>query len=160
MISVALIGAMTTGCYTTTLIPAPEVVRLSVNGAPPGAPRVVRDVEGELVTIGEKFTLTIEPRSGLPPAWEQWRATTPPIKSPFAAELRGPMLILQGQADPMVTQVPLAYVQQIRVRELSAGKTAGFVIGVSLGGLAALVGTAFLIALTGSRPVSSGGSLE
>jgi hypothetical protein len=147
-VAVALIGAMTTGCYTTTLIHPMEVPRLSVNGSIPGQPHPVRNLSGEVVTIGDEFSLQIDPRADLPPEWAHWGKTAPPIKSPFLAEIRGPMLVLQGAKDPRVIPVPLAYVQQVRVREYSHGQTAGLAIGATVGGLAVIAGIGFLVVLT------------
>jgi hypothetical protein len=147
ILSIALIGALTTGCYTTTLIPPREVLLLGVNGSPPGD-RVVHDVNGDEVTIGHNITVNVETTPGLPPGWAQWSATAPRIKSPFAAEVRGPLLLLQTEGDPHVTQVPLAYVQQIRVREFSPPKTVGLSIGATVGAVALFVGVGFLLAAT------------
>ena len=80
--------------------------------------------------------------------WAHWGATSSPIKSPLAAEIRGPMLVLQGAKEPSVTQVPLAYVQRVRVREYSAGKTAAVAVGATVGGLAVLTGIGFLLILS------------
>jgi hypothetical protein len=151
-LAVALIGAMTTGCYTTTMISPTEVPRLAVTPASlPGDSHTVQDLDGKLVTIGDTFSLKIDPRPDLPPQWAQWNATAPPIKSPLAAELRGPMLVIQGQQDPMLTQVPLAYVQRVRVREYSHAKTAGFSVGMTLAGITLFVGIGFLVAATAQR---------
>ncbi len=152
-VAVALIGAMTTGCYTTTLIHPTEVLRLSVNGSIPGQPHPVRDLGGKVVTIGDEFSLQIDPRPDLPPEWAHWGKTAPPIKSPFLAEIRGPMLVLQGAKDPRVIPVPLAYVQQVRVREYSHGETAAVAIGATVGGLAALVGLGFLVVLSTANTI-------
>lgn len=145
-LAVALIGVMTAGCYTTTMIAPTEVPRLAIAAAPPDEPRTVHDLAGNVVTIGDRFTLRIQPRPDLPPAWAQWGELSSPIKSPFAAELRGPMLMLQSQDDPAVVQVPLAYVQHVRVREYSSGKTAGLAIGATVAGIALFVGIGFAIA--------------
>lgn len=148
---VVLLGAMTTGCYTTTLIPPDEVLRLAVNGSMAGEPLTVHDVNDAVVSIGDKYSVKIDPRPDLPPAWAQWSAAAPAIKSPFVAEVRGPMLLLESERDPQVTQVPLAYVKQIRVREYSHGKTAALSIGLTLGGVVLFVGVGLLIAAT-ARP--------
>jgi hypothetical protein len=150
-LTVALIGAMTTGCYTTTLIPPDEVLRLAVNGSMPDERRTVHDLNDQVVHIGDSYSVKIDPRPDLPPGWAQWSATAPAIKSPFAAEVRGPMLLFQSERDPQVTQVPLAYVQQIRVREYSHGKTAALSIGLTIGGVVLFVGVGLLIAAT-ARP--------
>ena len=136
----ALIGAMTTGCTTTTLIPATQAPRLAVDALSfPGELRAVRNVDGELVVIGERFTAQIETVPGLPSGWASWSENQAVVKSPFAVEVRGPTLTLQGlHARPV--EVPLAYVKQIRVRELSVGNTVGLVLGLVAG--AALVGFA------------------
>ena len=60
-----------------------------------------------------------------------------------------PMLVLQGRNDPGATQVPLAYVQRVRVREYSRGKTAGLAVGLSLGGLTVIAGIAFIFIAQG-----------
>src|SRR4051812_19483912 len=88
--SLVLIAALTTGCYTTTVIRPDEVLRLAVNGAMAGEPLTVHNVNDELVTIGDRYSVKIDPRPDLPPGWAQWGATTPAINSPFAAEIRGP----------------------------------------------------------------------
>jgi hypothetical protein len=150
-LAVVLLGAMTTGCYTTTFIPPDQLLRLAVNGSMPGEPRVVHDVDDKPVSIGDSYSVKIDPRPGLPAGWSQWGATSSPIKSPFAAEVRGPLLFIQGEHDAQVTQIPLAYVQQIRVREYSHGKTAAVAIGATLGGIAAFVAIGVLVAAT--RPI-------
>ncbi|MEO5729852.1 MAG: hypothetical protein ABI134_32815 [Byssovorax sp.] len=144
-VAVALIGAMTAGCYTTTLIPPTEVPRLSVNASISDQPHSVRDVTGQVVMIGDDFSIKLEPRPDLPLEWAHWGATSPPIKSPLVAEIRGPMLALQGANDRGVTQVPLAYVQRVRVREYSPGQTAGVAVGATLGGLTLLAGIGLLV---------------
>lgn len=151
ILAVALIGAMTTGCYTTTVIPPGEVLRLAVDGSMAGEPLTVHDVDDKVVFISGRYTVKIDPRPDLPPGWAQWGATSPPIKSPFAAEIRGPLLVLQSEIDPQVTQIPLAYVQQIRVREFSAPKTVGLSIGATAGGVALILAITILVFAT--RPI-------
>lgn len=146
-LAVALAGALTTGCYTTTLIAPLEVPRLAL--PPPlmaGDGHPVHDLEGNAVTIGKRFSINIDTRPGLPDEWAKWAATTPPIQSPIDVEVRGPLLVIQGDRDPKPTEVPLAYVQRVRVREFSPGKTAVAVVGVTLGSLLIVAGT-LLIAI-------------
>ena len=145
--SLVLIGALTTGCYTTTLISPLEVSRLAL--PPPlmsGDGHPVHDLDGNVVTIGKRFSINIDPRPGLPDEWAKWAASTPPIQSPIDVEVRGPLLVIQGDRDPKPTEVPLAYVQRVRVREYSHGKTAVLVVGVTLGSLLVVAGT-FMIAI-------------
>jgi hypothetical protein len=145
--SLALIGALTTGCYTTTLISPLEVPRLALT--PPllaDDGHDLHDLEGNAVNVGKTFSVKIEPRPGLPDEWVKWAATTPPIRSPIDVEVRGPMLMIKGDRDPKPTEVPLAYVQRVRVREYSHGKTAGLVVGLTVGTLLTVAGT-FLIAI-------------
>jgi hypothetical protein len=140
-------GALTTGCYTTTLISPLEAPRLAL--PPPllaGDGHPLHDLDGNAVNVGKRFSVNVDPRPGLPDEWTKWAATTPPIQSPIDVEVRGPMLVIQGDRDPKPTEVPLAYVQRLRVREYSHGKTAGLVIGVTLGSLFTVAGT-FLIAI-------------
>jgi hypothetical protein len=139
----ALIGAMTTGCTTTTLIPATQAPRLAVDALSfPGELRAVRNLDGEMVVIGEKFTAQIETVPGLPAGWAYWSENQAVLKSPFSVEVRGPTLVLQRASAPPAV-VPLAYVKQIRVREVSVGNTVGLVLGLVAGaGLVALAVTA------------------
>ena len=149
LLALALIGALTSGCYTTTLIPAREVLLLGVNGSPPGD-RMVHDVNGDEAIIGHNITVKVEAAKAAPPAWAQWSEAAPLIKSPFAADVRGPLLVLQSENDPHVIQVPLEYVKQIRVREFSPPKTVGLSIGATVGGVALIAGIVFLA--IGVRP--------
>jgi hypothetical protein len=142
IISIALIGALATGCYTTTVISPKQATRLAVDAMSfPGEPRAVRDLDGEIVILGEKFSVQIEPLPGLPAGWSQM----PPIKSPMTVEVRGPLLLLQGEQDPLPAQIPLAYVQQIQVREYSHRKTAALVVGAILGAVAITLGAVYSI---------------
>ncbi|MEP7122080.1 MAG: hypothetical protein ABJE95_14270 [Byssovorax sp.] len=139
-LAIALIGAASTGCYTTTLIPPKQASRLAVDALTlPGEFRAVRDIDGEVVVLGEDFTAQIETKPDLPAEWAAWNAKEGPVQSPFAVHELGPILVFQHVAERPV-EAPLAYVKQIRVREFSSGKTAGLVIGTTLAvGLAALI---------------------
>lgn len=156
--SLLLIGAMTSGCYTTTLISPTQAPRLAVN-APfaPGEDRTVRDLRGEVVTLGESFSATIDTRADLPPEWAQWSANDAKIHSPFTAEIQGPMLVLQPLQQPPKA-VPLGYVKQIRVREYSHGKTAALAIGITAGAVLTVLGG--LLIVVSQSPVQSSGGIE
>jgi hypothetical protein len=132
-LSLALIGAMTTGCTTTTLIPVTQAPRLAVNALSfRDELRAVRNVDGQLVVIGESFTAHVEMAPNLPGGWAPWSGTEAVIKSPFMVEMRPTTLMLQRAYERPV-EVPLAYVKQIRVRELSVGNTVGLVLGLVAG---------------------------
>jgi hypothetical protein len=138
--SVALLAATTTGCYTTTLIPPKQASRLAVDALSlPDELRAVRNVDGEIVVIGESFTAQVEVVPGLPNGWQHWSETEGVIRSPFAVETRGSTLVL-ARADGPSVQAPLAYVKQIRVREFSASNTVGLALGVTAGVVLVAVG--------------------
>jgi hypothetical protein len=63
------------------------------------------------------------------------------------------MMSFQGNGDPRVLNIPLGYVKEVRVRELSGGKTAGLAVGVTLGAAATVMLTALVVIV-----VSFGGS--
>jgi hypothetical protein len=143
-LSVALIGVLTTGCYTTTKISPLQAMRLDYRFGPS---HMVTDEAGVNESIGDSFTVSVTPRGDLPPAWGVWARTAAPIHSPVAIEVRGPMLFLQGEKDAHVAQIPLAYIEEVRVRELSPGKTAGLAVGVTLGAVATAMLTALVVVL-------------
>ena len=143
--AVVLIGALTTGCTSTTMISPLALPGLAHGGSHvAGEPYAVQDLDGQVVMVGEPFSVKLDPLPQLPPEWARWSANAPAFESPLQAEIRGPMLVLQGQKSPTATQIPLAYVQRVRVREFSPGKTAGLVVGATLGGLFLIVGTVFI----------------
>lgn len=132
---VALLGVMTTGCYTTTIIPAKQASRLAVDALSlPDELRAVRNVDGEIIVIGESFTAQIEVAPGLPSGWAQWSGMEAVVHSPFAVAVRGPDLVFSPSGRPEV-KAPLAYVKQIRVREFSPSNTVGLVLGIVAGGV-------------------------
>lgn len=144
---VALLGAMTTGCYTTTLIPAKQASRLAVDALSfPDELRAVRNVDGEIVVIGESFTAQIEVVPGLASGWAQWSEKEAVVHSPFAVDVRGSNLVFSPSGQPEV-EAPLAYVKQIRVREFSTSNTVGLVLGIMAG--TALVGVGVTAAALG-----------
>ena len=143
-LAVALLGATTTGCYTTTLIPAKQASRLAVDALSlPDELRAVRNVDGEMVVIGENFTAQVEVVPGLAPGWQRWSEVEGVIRSPFSVEARGSNLVL-ARADGRSVAAPLVYVKQIRVRELSPSNTVGLCLGVTAG--VALVAIGVLLA--------------
>lgn len=139
-LGIALLSATATGCYTTTLIPPTQASRLAVDALTlPGELRAVRNVDGEIVVLGEDFTAQIETKPDLPAEWAVWNAKEGPVQSPFAVHALGPILVFQHAGERPV-EAPLAYVKQIRVREFSSGSTLGLVLGTTLtAGLVALV---------------------
>ncbi|MEP7121724.1 MAG: hypothetical protein ABJE95_12470 [Byssovorax sp.] len=146
-LALALIGAMTTGCYTTTLIPPNQASRLAVDALSlPGELRAVRNVDGEMVVIGESFTAQIEVVPGLAGGWAQWSERRAVVHSPFTVDVRGSNLVFSPPRQPEV-EAPLDYVKQIRVSEFSTGNTVGCVLGLMAG--AALLGVGVAAASLG-----------
>jgi hypothetical protein len=144
-----LIGALTTACSTTTMISPLSLPGLSHHASHvAGEPYAVQDLDGNLVMVDEPFSVKLEPLPVLAPEWARWSANAPAIESPLGAEIHGPMLVLQGQTSSRAIQVPLAYVQRVRVREFSPGKTAGLVVGATLGGLFVVAGTVLIAILS------------
>ncbi|MEP7122081.1 MAG: hypothetical protein ABJE95_14275 [Byssovorax sp.] len=132
--TLVLLGAMTTGCTNTTMISPLEVPRLAVT--PPllgSSDHPLHDLDGRPVTMGKRFSIRLDPRPDLPPEWGMWASAVRSIDSPIDVEVRGPMLSLRGARDLDPVEVPLAYVQRVRVIEYSHGKTAGLSIGLTLG---------------------------
>jgi hypothetical protein len=149
-LALALIGATTTGCVTTTLVPTKDATRLSDDALTfAGELRAVHDLEGNLVVLGESYDVKLVPSADLPHEWAHWGASAPAIASPLVVEVRGPLLVLQGRHDLSPTQLPLAHVKHLRVQEFSAGATAGLVVGVTLG-----LGLVFLAALSATSSSS------
>jgi hypothetical protein len=143
-LAVALLSATTTGCYTTTLIPPKQASRLAVDALSlPDELRAVRNLDGEIVVLGENFTAQVEVVPGLPAGWARWSETEGVIRSPFAVESRGPKLVL-ARADGQSVEAPLAYVKQIRVREFSPSNTVGLALGATAA--VALVAVGILLA--------------
>ena len=69
----ALIGAMTTGCYTTTLVLPQSLPYLAGNASfVVGEDHPVQDLDGKVVMIGEQFTVKLDPRPDLPAEWARW----------------------------------------------------------------------------------------
>jgi hypothetical protein len=136
-LAVLTLASTVTACTSTVRLPIADAPQLS-GGGPAWGPRPeLRTVEGKTFTLPEQFTVTVVPRDPGAPSES--------FDNPAVVGLQWGRFFVVDHADPRRTyDHPVGDVAEVRVRIYSAGKTAGLVVGLTLGTLT-LAGTIFAI---------------